>query len=197
MRLSVRRGQMTSGHRTFGLARMSLITGQGPRAETCGDGCFRDCQPGRVREVEKRPVQGHQCPYMARSPLVSTPRSGDELRLLTYIRPQHDLDQPRSGYDALFARRLLIALPGFAPVDIPRLFRRRFDLFAIVSGCSQPRWMTSSCQSGRMVFRPSCAPVRSSFRVAASPGRPAPSCWRARSLRHSGVIAARVSPPSD
>jgi hypothetical protein len=30
-----------------------------------------------------------------------------------------------------FARRLLIGFPGFAPVDIPRLFRRRFDLFAI------------------------------------------------------------------
>jgi hypothetical protein len=69
--------------------------------------------------------------YMDPSPLASTPFSGDEVRLLTYIRPQGDLDQPRSGHDGLFARRLLIASPGFAPVDIPRLFRRRFDLFAI------------------------------------------------------------------
>ena len=61
-----------------------------------------------------------------------TPFSGDEVRLLTYIRPLSDLDQPRSGHDGLFARRLLIALPGFSPVDIPRLFRRRFDLFAIL-----------------------------------------------------------------
>ena len=65
------------------------------------------------------------------SPLASTPSSGDEVRLLTYIRPQCDLGQPRSGHDGLFARRLLIAIAGFAPVDIPRLFRRRFDLFAI------------------------------------------------------------------
>lgn len=65
------------------------------------------------------------------SPLASTPHSGDEVRLLTYIRPQFDLDRPRSGHDGLFARRLLIALSGFAPVDILRLFRRRFDLFAI------------------------------------------------------------------
>jgi hypothetical protein len=61
----------------------------------------------------------------------STPSSGDEVRLLTYIGPPSDLDQPRSGHDGLCARRLLIALPGFSPVDIPRLFRRRFDLFAI------------------------------------------------------------------
>ena len=72
-----------------------------------------------------------ECPYTDPSPLASTPLSGDEVRLLTYIRPQCDLAQPRSGHDGLFARRLLIALPGFAPVDIPRLFRRRFDLFAI------------------------------------------------------------------
>jgi len=61
----------------------------------------------------------------------STPYSGDEVRLLTYIRPLSDLDQSRSGHDGLFARRLLIASSGFTPVDIPRLFRRRFDLFAI------------------------------------------------------------------
>ena len=66
------------------------------------------------------------------SPLASTPRSGDEVRLLTYIRPLSDLDQPRSGHDGLFARRLLIAFSGFAPVDICRLFRRLFDLFAIL-----------------------------------------------------------------
>jgi len=35
------------------------------------------------------------------------------------------------GHDGLFARRLLIGIAGFAPVDTPRLFRRRFDLFAI------------------------------------------------------------------
>src|ERR1700685_1256717 len=61
----------------------------------------------------------------------SAPYSGAKVRLLTYIRPQCDLGHPRSGHDGLFARRLLIALPGFAPVVIPRLFRRRFDLFAI------------------------------------------------------------------
>ena len=61
----------------------------------------------------------------------STPFSGDKVRLLTYIRPLSDLDQPRSGHDGLFARRLLIAFSGFAPVDLCRLFRRRFDLFAI------------------------------------------------------------------
>jgi hypothetical protein len=65
------------------------------------------------------------------TPLASNPPSGDEVRLLTYIRPRYDLGQPRSGHDGLFARRLLIALPGFAPVVTPRLFRRRFDLFAI------------------------------------------------------------------
>ena len=70
-------------------------------------------------------------PYMDPSPLASTPLSGDEVRLLTYIRPQCDLGQPRSGHDGLFARRLLIGNAGFAPVVIPRLFRRRFDLFAI------------------------------------------------------------------
>lgn len=64
----------------------------------------------------------------------STPFSGDKVRLLTYIRPLSDLDQPRSGHDGLFARRLLIALSGFAPVDIRRLLRRRFDLFAILRG---------------------------------------------------------------
>lgn len=64
----------------------------------------------------------------------STPFSGDEVRLLTYIRPLSDLDQPRSGHDGLFARRLLIALSGFTPLDILRLFRRRFDLFAILRG---------------------------------------------------------------
>jgi len=64
----------------------------------------------------------------------STPFSGDEVRLLTYIRPLSDLDQPRSGHDGLFARRLLIAFSGFAPVDICRLLRRRFDLFAILRG---------------------------------------------------------------
>jgi len=62
------------------------------------------------------------CPYMDPTPLASTPPSGDEVRLPTYIRPQVDLGQPRSGHDGLFARRLLIALPGFAPVDTPRLF---------------------------------------------------------------------------
>ena len=62
----------------------------------------------------------------------STPFSGDKVRLLTYIRPRCDLDQPRSGHDGLFARRLLIAFSGFSPVDIPRLLRRRFDLFAIL-----------------------------------------------------------------
>ena len=72
-----------------------------------------------------------ECPYMDPSPLASTPFSGDEVRLLTYIRPLSDLDQPRSGHDGLCARRLLIASSGFAPVDIPRVFRRRFDLFAI------------------------------------------------------------------
>jgi hypothetical protein len=71
-----------------------------------------------------------ECPYMDPSPLPSTPISGDEVRLLTYIRPRYDLGQARSGHDGLFARRLLIAIAGFAPVDIPRLFRRRFDLFA-------------------------------------------------------------------
>lgn len=64
----------------------------------------------------------------------STPFSGDEVRLRTYIRPLSDLDQPRSGHDGLFARRLLIAFSGFAPVDICRLLRRRFDLFAILRG---------------------------------------------------------------
>ena len=49
------------------------------------------------------------------SPLASTPRSDDEVRLLTYIRPRYDLGHPRSGHDGLFARRLPIALPGFAP----------------------------------------------------------------------------------
>ena len=61
----------------------------------------------------------------------STPFSGDKVRLLTYIRPLSDLDQPRSGHDGLFARRLLIALSGLSPSDSLRLFRRRFDLFAI------------------------------------------------------------------
>jgi len=40
-----------------------------------------------------------QCkrPYMDPSPLASTPLSGDEVRLLTYIRPRYDLGQPRSA----------------------------------------------------------------------------------------------------
>jgi len=62
----------------------------------------------------------------------STPYSGAKVRLLTYIRPQYDLDHPRSGHDGLFARRLLIGSAGFAPIVIPRLFRRRFNLFAII-----------------------------------------------------------------
>jgi len=78
----------------------------------------------------------------------STPSSGDEVRLLTYIRPLSDLDQPRSGHDGLCARRLLIALPGFSPVDIPRLFRRRFDLFAIPRS-ARNRGDTLLDQSGR------------------------------------------------
>jgi len=78
----------------------------------------------------------------------STPSSGDEVRLLTYIRPLSDLDQPRSGHDGLCARRLLIALPGFSPVDIPRLFRRRFDLFAILRS-ARNRGDTLLDQSGR------------------------------------------------
>ena len=52
-------------------------------------------------------------------------------------------------------------------------------------------------QSGRMVFTPPCAPVRSSFRVAASPRPRVPSCSPVRSLRHSGVIAPRAPAPSD
>src|SRR6516225_214015 len=46
------------------------------------------------------------------SPIASTPVLCDEVRLLTYIRPHVDLDQPRSGHDGLFARQLPIALSG-------------------------------------------------------------------------------------
>jgi hypothetical protein len=56
---------------------------------------------------------------------------GAQVRLLTYIRPRCDPDQPRSGHDGLFARRSLIALSGSSPLDIPRVIQRRFDLFAI------------------------------------------------------------------
>jgi hypothetical protein len=65
--------------------------------------------------------------------------SGDEVRLLTYIRPHVDLDQPRSGHDGLFARQLPIALSGLMPADTLGFCQRRFDLFAIESECSQPR----------------------------------------------------------
>src|ERR1700691_5990047 len=91
----------------------------------------RYCKDSSVRiRAERSTVSRMTCiwtpPHFA-----STPYSGAKVRLLTYIRPQCDLGHPRSGHDGLFARRLLIALPGFAPVVIPRLFRRRFDLFAI------------------------------------------------------------------
>ena len=73
----------------------------------------------------------NECPYMDPSPFASISICSAKVRLLTYIRPRCDLDQPRSGHDGLFARRLLIAPSGFSPVDILRVFRRRFDLFAI------------------------------------------------------------------
>lgn len=79
----------------------------------------------------------------------STPFSGEKVRLLTYIRPLSDLDQSRSGHDGLFARRLLIALPGFSPEAICRLFRRRFDLFAILRS-ARNRGDVLLDQSGRM-----------------------------------------------
>lgn len=97
-------------------------------------------------------AKGRSRPYNVRiwTPphFASTPSSGDEVRLLTYIRPLSDLDQPRSGHDGLFARRLLIALSGFAPVDICRLLRRRFDLFAILRS-ARNRGDTLLDQSGR------------------------------------------------
>jgi len=59
-------------------------------------------------------------------------------------RPQGDLDQPRSGHDGLFARRLLIALPGFARVvtryqEIERRLRagRGLREIARALGCSR------------------------------------------------------------
>ncbi len=51
-------------------------------------------------------------PDMDPSPLASILIVGDEVRLLTYIRPRVDLDQPRSGHDGLFARQLPIGLSG-------------------------------------------------------------------------------------
>jgi len=110
--------------------------------------------PGRERPLppRDRAAAGRSRAYSVRiwTPphFASTPFSGDEVRLLTYIRPLSDLDQPRSGHDGLFARRLLIAISGFAPMDTCRLFRRRFDLFAILRG-ARNRGDVLLDQSGR------------------------------------------------
>jgi hypothetical protein len=66
------------------------------------------------------------------SSVASTPFNGVEVRLLTYIRPRVDLDQPRSGHDGLFARQLPIAFACFSHMDVLGFCRRRFDLLAIV-----------------------------------------------------------------
>jgi hypothetical protein len=84
-------------------------------------------------------------------PLPSLPAPlifGDRVRLLTYIRPLGDLDHPRSGHDGLFARRFLIVSSGFSPVDIPRISRRRFDLFAIDQDARNRGDLSSFSSSG-------------------------------------------------
>jgi hypothetical protein len=105
------------------------------------------CRPARTAALGRLPKSHDRIwtpPHFA-----STPFSGEKVRLLTYIRPLSDLDQSRSGHDGLFARRLLIALPGFSPVAICRLFRRRFDLFAILRS-ARNRGDVLLDQSGRM-----------------------------------------------
>lgn len=49
------------------------------------------------------------------------------------------------------ARRLLIASSGYSPVDIPRVFRRRFDLFAIFRS-ARNRGDVLLGQSGRVAL---------------------------------------------